>query len=283
MWTVRSINDYLCKLLRSFEVENPLIESNLFLQHYLGMDNIELILNNHEKLEQSSVDHLINLVQRRKNGEPIQYIIGKEKFCNLSLKIDNRVLIPRPETEILVNQAIIEIKKIKNQRTIQCLDVGTGSGAIAISIAKEIDNINILATDISTSALEIARLNVQKYKFDSKITLKRDNLIESINFNPDIIVANLPYIPTNKLNNLQKEVTWEPMIALDGGLDGLDVISELFKQLNAKHYTNFMLLLEIDSNQSAALKRLTEIYFSKSKINISKDFHGYPRFALVKI
>ena len=283
MWTIRSVNAYLCKLLRSFNIENPLIESNLFLQHYLGMDNIELILNNLEKLEQSSVDHLINLVQRRGNGEPIQYIIGKEQFCSLSLKIDNRVLIPRPETEILVNKAIIEIKKFKNQKNIQCLDVGTGSGAIAISIAKEIDNINIVATDISTNALEIARLNVRKYKLDSKITLKQDNLIESIKFKPDIIVANLPYIPTKKLNNLQKEVTWEPTIALDGGLDGLDLISELFKQLNAKHYTDFILLLEIDSSQSVSLRRLVEKYFKKAKINISKDFHGYPRFALIKI
>ena len=131
--------------------------------------------------------------------------------------------------------------------------------------------------------MEIARLNVRKYKLDSKITLKQDNLIESIKFKPDIIVANLPYIPTKKLNNLQKEVTWEPTIALDGGLDGLDLISELFKQLNAKHYTDFILLLEIDSSQSVSLRRLVEIYFKKAKINISKDFHGYPRFALIKI
>ena len=283
MWTVRTVNEYLSKLLRSFHIENPLIESNLFLQHYLRMNKVELILNNLQEVENSSVDHLISLVERRKTGEPIQYIIGKEEFCELSLKIDKRVLIPRPETEILVHKSIVEIKKFKNRKKIQCLDVGTGSGAIAISIAKQISNINILATDISPSALEIASLNVRKHKLNAKIKLKQDNLIENVDFKPDIIVANLPYIPTEKLDNLQKEVTWEPKIALDGGQDGLHLISELLKQLNAKNYTDIILLLEIDSSHSVSLRRLVEMYFKKAKIDIIKDFHGYPRVALIKI
>ena len=150
MWTIRSVNAYLCKLLRSFNIENPLIESNLFLQHYLGMDNIELILNNLEKLEQSSVDHLINLVQRRGNGEPIQYIIGKEQFCSLSLQIDNRVLIPRPETETLVESVLCSFKK----QHIRVLELGTGSGAIALSLSKEHSNWEVFASDISEDALK---------------------------------------------------------------------------------------------------------------------------------
>ena len=283
MWTVRTANEYLSKLLRSFHIENPLIESNLFLQHYLRMNKVELILNNLQEVENSSVDHLIGLVERRKTGEPIQYIIGEEKFCELSLKIDKRVLIPRPETEILVHKSIVEIKKFKNRKKIQCLDVGTGSGAIAISIAKQISNINILATDISASALEVACLNVAKYKLNDKIELKQDNLIESVNFKPDIIVANLPYIPTEKLNNLQKEVKWEPKIALDGGENGLDVISSLLRQLTQKNYTDLILLLEIDSSHSVSLRRLVEMYFKKAKIDIIKDFQGYPRLALIKI
>ena len=201
----------------------------------------------------------------------------------MSLQIDNRVLIPRPETEILVNKAIIEIKKFKNQKNIQCLDVGTGSGAIAISIAKEIDNINIVATDISTNALEIARLNVRKYKLDSKITLKQDNLIESIKFKPDIIVANLPYIPTDRIDQLSPEVRSEPRTALDGGQDGMDQLGRLLSQSATKLAPMGTVLLEIDPGQSLGLKKATMGLFGDAMISIEQDLAGLERLFVLEL
>lgn len=183
---------------------------------------------------------------------PVEYIVGKAEFGGLKLFVSPAVLIPRIETESLVN---LVVEHLSNEKKLRIVDVGTGSGAIAILLAKRLVGLHrefeMTATDISQQALEVARKNLHKYKLESKVKLQQSNLLEQIEDRFDIIVANLPYIPEKRKEDLLESVIkYEPHLALFGGDDGLYLIKELIKQAKVKLNPGGQLWLEVDDSHT---------------------------------
>lgn len=233
----------------------------MLAEHILTMNKFDLVINHeHEVTKEQESEFQLGLEKLKKNI-PIQYITNHQEFMKLDFYVDENVLIPQPDSEILVEEVIKYVEqnnKLANSSSpIKILDLCTGSGAIAISIAKYIENSEVTATDISSKAIQIAKLNAEKNLVHKKITFIESDMFENIEENEfDIIVSNPPYIETNVIPTLDEEVQKEPNIALDGGLDGLDFYKIIVK--NAKKYLkpNGKVFLEIGYNQKEKLFQL---------------------------
>lgn len=214
-------------------------------------------------------DQLEVMIERRSKNEPIAYIVGTQPFWDLEFFVDSNVLIPRPETEILVEKAIELIKK---QGLRLVADIGTGSGCIAITLAKHLPQIKVIAIESSPKALEVAKKNAKKYGVEKQIEFIQGNFLEPIKGRQvDLIVSNPPYIPSKDLETLMPDVRdFEPHQALDGGSDGLDFIRKLLKA-NTKH-----LIFEFCFGQSPAIRKLCP------DVKIIKDYSGIDRIAIIK-
>ena len=221
----------------------------------------------------------------KKDNPPIQYIKGFTEFYKLKFKVNSNVLIPRPETEILVDHTIKLLKDeltSNEQRVTTVIDIGTGSGCIAISIAKNLPNVKIWAIDISEKALEVAQLNSKFHKTEKKIFFLKDDLISSFQQAPDLIVTNLPYIPHWRINNLDPMVIdFEPRIALEGGRDGFDVYRKLFDQMNEKKFYPKHLIAEIDDTHHDFVLQEMKRTFPNAEAKLIKDLHKVDRFLLL--
>lgn len=211
--------------------------------------------------------------------KPSQYSKGWVEFYKLKFKVNPDVLIPRPETELLVD----EILQLAEKQSLTILDIGTGSGNIAISLACNLEgcNVNVIATDISGKALNVAKQNAAFHKVDDRIIFVESNLLSNIEDMPDIIVANLPYIPTDRIPTLDSSVKdFEPHLALDGGKDGFELYRKLFQEIKdkrslpaeaGKNWKLKLIICEIDDTHEAIALREGKKYFPKSKIEIKKD------------
>ncbi len=217
-------------------------------------------------------------LKRLLHGEPLPYITGNQAFFGLDFHVTRDVLIPRPETEMLVETALSWLEKHPDKTS--AVDIGTGSGCIAISIAKNNQRVQFIATDRSYKSLQIARKNIQAHKLDKRINLLRTNLLSGTQAHFDLICANLPYIPTAKLRELRVS-RYEPLSALDGGKDGLIYIDQLLYQIHNIDHENSLVLLEIESCQAASVQDVIHSHFPKAGITITSDLNNLPR--LVKI
>jgi release factor glutamine methyltransferase len=246
-------------------------EARLILAFVLNVNIEKLILiSKDDELDEDIVGNYLSLLDKRIRGIPYAYLINNREFMGLDFYVDENVLIPRPDTEILV-QCVIDLKK-KN-----ILDLCTGSGCIAISIAKNIKDANVYASDISEKAIEIAKQNAKNNFVDVRFFIS--NLFENIDEKFDVIVSNPPYIKTNVIKELEKEVKSEPNIALDGGVDGLDfyrkIITDAKKYLNNNGY----LALEIGYDQKDEVYNLLTKNNYKN-IKVIKDLGGNFRVLL---
>ena len=219
-------------------------------------------------------EYYTNLLTRRLNGEPLQYIEEYIPFYSIQINVDERCLIPRPETEYL-----IEIIKNNIDSPQNILDVGTGTGCIALMLKKIYSESNVDAVDISEQALELAIENAQINDLDVKFSVS--DLLKNVENNKyDIIVANLPYIPTETLQNLDKEViNYEPMVALDGGPDGLIYINELIKQMEENDFKNLTLFLEVDSSHAKTIIKNLNHW---KDVKLEKDLVDRDRYIIAK-
>jgi len=210
------------------------------------------------------------LLERRKSGEPLQYIEEEVSFYDINIEVNPNVLIPRPETEFFIEKIIDRAKDPK-----KIIDIGTGSGCIGLSLAKHFNNAEVHLTDISFEALQVAEKNSNKNNI--QVTIYHSNLLKEVrdnNFN--LIVGNLPYIPSNEVKDLPAEVlNYEPILALDGGKEGLDCIAKLIKEANNKLSNNGLLALEIDSRSGDKLTKLTKDY---TNVEIVHDLTGRDRY-----
>ena len=257
------------------DIEDGNIKARILLEYILKLSREKIVSNPNIEVSDNNVESYLNKINDIKNGMPIQYITNKQEFMKLNFYVDKNVLIPQPDTEILVEKAIEICNNHGND--IKILDLCTGSGAIGISIAKNIKNAKVYATDIKNTVIDIAKQNAKQNNVDN-IEFIVSDMFENIQEKDfDIIVSNPPYIETDVIKTLPTEVRNEPIIALDGGKDGLKfykiILSEYKKYLKKDGY----LLLEIGYNQAKSVGELINLNYS-----IIEDLAGNDRAIIIK-
>jgi len=275
--TVLEVLQATTAYFKKHNVENPRLNAEHLLAHVLGRKRIELYLEFERVLTESELAPLRNLVKRRSKGKPLQHLLGTTEFCGLIFLCDKRAMVPRPETEELVE--LVE-SKIEN-RALRIVDVGTGSGVIALTLAMKFPAAEILAVDISDDALALAQENASRLKLVDRVRFLRSNLFEKVDGIFDFVIANLPYISIQDRQSLSREVLHDPEVALFAGARGDELLRELIAQAPLQLRAGGMLALEIGIGQSEALlsalaeKNYRDIY-SKN------DYSGVTRFLFAR-
>lgn len=264
--------------------DEPEWETKLLLAHVLKVEPKELFLKDSLALTGKQQKELETKVKRRLKREPLAYILGEWEFFGIKLKVNKNVLIPRPETEGLVREVLSHYSLNPNS---YILDVGTGSGAIAITLAKNIDNVHVIATDVSEKALILAKCNVRLNQVANKITFVKSNLLKNIPYSlypvPYILISNLPYIPSSRIKTLSPEVQHEPRNALDGGKDGFDLYRKLLDQIARLKVKPELIVLEIDHTQGTLAQKEIKNRFPNSRVKIGKDMSGLDRYITLSL
>jgi release factor glutamine methyltransferase len=260
-------------------IVSPRLNAEHLLAHVLGRKRIDLYLEFERRLPESELTLLRELVKRRGSGEPLQHLLGTVEFCGRSFRCDKRALVPRPETELLVELLISHFKsELADSRMI---DVGTGSGVIALTLAAEFPNAEIVGADISEDALMLARENAERLSLADRVPFLRSNLLESVQPGFDLIVANLPYVSTEDRPNLSREVLHDPEVALFAGLRGDELVQELIAHAPSRLRPGGILALEIGIGQSETLVAgLAEKNYRD--ISTEKDYSGVIRFLFAR-
>ena len=269
------------ELEKNKTISNAQKEAELILEHTLKIKNCDIVAYRDHILGAQKLKSIKKIVTRRLLGTPLQYIFKKATFCNNDLHVNKNVLIPRAESEIIVNRASDYCnKKCLAPKKYLLLDIGTGSGAIAIAICKKTKkNINVLASDISPQALNVARKNIATHKLLNRVTIVRSNLLANIDKVPHIIVANLPYVKEKNARGLA-----DPKLALVGGKNGYELIFNLLEQIKEKKYDKKtrVVFLEIGHNQARVIKKYATVLFPKAKITSKNDLAGYNRLITIE-
>jgi len=246
-------------------------EAKTLLSHITGFNHTEIVINNNQPLDSKAEGAFFAGLDRRLAKEPLQYIIGEWGFMGLDIKTDRRALIPRPETELLVEEALTYIRKL--EPPVKVLDLCTGSGCIAVSIAK-LSSAIVTVVDISKDALALAKENAVYHDLDQQINFIQSDLFSTLGGqNFDIIISNPPYICAKDLSKLQPEIFHEPMLALDGGIDGMDIYRKLIPQALDFLAPNGKLMLEI--GPSAVETIMVDAGYDI--VQMKKDYSGHDR------
>ena len=254
--TIKELLNQGTIMLKNEDVDGPKNKARAILQYTLKKSKEYTIIYDTKEVTQKQRDEFVKNIKRLISGEPLQYITGVQEFMKINFIVTKDVLIPQPDTEILVEEAIKIANRLDNPLI---LDLCTGSGAIAVSLAKNIPNAKIVATDISKKALEIAKQNAKLNGVLNNIDFIESNLFDKIkNIKFDIIVSNPPYIETDEIKKLPKDVRQEPTIALDGGKDGLDFYRKIFAKGNEYLNRQGYLCVEIGYNQKEAVRKIIE-------------------------
>ena len=264
--------------LKKSQIEEPISIARRIMCFVLKKDKIYLVTNGNEEVEQSIETEFLEAISKIQKHIPIQYITKKQEFMKMDFYVDENVLIPQPDTEIVVEEAIDIINSNKLSKV---LDMCTGSGILAICIAKYTDASRIIAVDISEKALEVAEKNAISNNVDTKIEFIKSDMFKNISEKFDLIISNPPYIKTDVIKNLSQEVKNEPILALDGGTDGLDFYNIIAE--NAKKYLNEngYLVLEIGYDQKTEVINLLETQ-GYSEIRVIKDMGKNDRVIVCK-
>jgi release factor glutamine methyltransferase len=260
------------------KIENPRLNAEHLLAHTLGLSRMDLYLEFERNLSDSELAPLRELVKRRAQGEPLQHLLGTVEFCGQNFLIDKRAMVPRPETEELVELVIAETGKRKPERI---LDVGTGSGVIALSLAKQFPEAEVHAVDISEGALSLACENAARLESSDRVRFQKSDLLENLSERFDLIVANLPYISMQDRHLLGREVLHDPDVALFAGPNGDEILRKLIEQAPSRLNPGGLLALEIGINQGEGLSG-----FLRQKnyhdIELKRDYSSIPRFLLAR-
>jgi len=258
-------------------IENSRLNAEHLLAHALGRTRMELYLEFERTLGEAELAPLRELVQRRGEGEPLDHLLGTVEFCGHTFLCDKRALVPRPETEQLVE--IVE-SKIENRKS-KILDVGTGSGVIALTLARKFPEAQIFAVDVSEDALALARENAARLGLSGRVQFRKSDLLENLDERFDLIVANLPYIAAQDRHTLSREVLHDPEVALFAGVHGDEFVRELIEQAPPRLRPDGMLALEIGFDQSEALlSALAEKNYRD--ICWKNDYSGVTRFLFAR-
>jgi release factor glutamine methyltransferase len=280
-WTIQKLLSWITDYFTDKAIESPRLMAELLISHVLGLKRIDLYVQFERIVEKQQLEQLHGLVKRAGNNEPIQYLAGKTEFYSMEFSIRKGCLIPRPETELLVERAI-EFLRAKGGDRLVC-DLCTGSGCIGIAIAHNYKQAKVIATDICEDALKIAAENIEKYKLQQQVHLLCGDLFEAI-VEPldsgqfDMIVCNPPYVSDIEYEQLEANVKeYEPSKALRAGVDGLDVYRRIISDVDQFLKPAGQLMLEIGYKQGDAVRRMLEESQIFTNIKIEKDFHDNDR------
>jgi release factor glutamine methyltransferase len=270
--------------LKEAEIETAFLDAQVILAHLLGVDRPWLFAHAEAELTAAQAEAYTEQVARRVRHEPVAYLVGRKEFYGLDLAVDRRVLIPRPETEMLVDEVLREIEA-RPEPTVRVADVGTGSGAIALAIAANEPRARILATDVSRDALAVAQENLARHDVRGQVTLHHGDLLAPLPEPVEIIVANLPYIAAAAYRELDATVRdYEPRLALESGAEGLDVIERLLRQAPGHLTPDGKLYLEIGQDQGAAVELLARTLLPQARdVAVHEDYQGHDRMVAIAL
>lgn len=280
-WTIQKLLNWVTEYLTGKGVDSPRLSAELLLSHITGLKRIELYTQFNKLVEKQQLDQLHSLVERAGKHEPVAYLVGRTEFYSMELNVTPDCMIPRPETELLVQKAV-EFLRTRDGVQHVC-DLCTGSGCIAVAIAKNFPNARIIATDICDAALSVAAANVEKYQLKDRIGLLAGDLFEPVIPQLDIgkfdlIVSNPPYVSSDEYKKLDKNVRdYEPRLALFAGVDGLDIYRRIIEKAGDFLKSGAALMLEIGYVQGPAVNELLEQAGVFSEVKIEKDFHDNDR------
>lgn len=285
-WTIRSVLHWTVEHFRAKGVESPRASAEILLAHALGLRRIDLYLRHDQPLEPAERDRFRPLIRRRVAGEPVAYIAGEREFWSMPMAVNPAVLIPRPETECLVEAALGELPP-PAEGVRRVLELGTGSGAPVLALAAERPGHHYFASDRSLAALRVARANAARNGLADRVRFFCGDWFVPVRSGGegfDLILSNPPYIVSAEIPRLQEEVSrYEPRSALDGGADGLSAIRDLIRAAPDRLRPGGVLLLEIGHDQQAAVSRLAEAAGRWRRVRFRPDFAGHDRIVRLEM
>lgn len=281
-WTIRRVLEWTRDHFGQKGIESARLDAELLLAHTLKRDRVQLYLEYDKPLHSEELGRYRELVKRRAQRVPVAYLTGERDFWSLAFAVDARVLIPRPETEVLVEEALARVKK-RESPPLRVLDVGTGSGVLAVVLARELEA-TVVASDVSAGALEVAALNAERHGVRERIDFRCASLIPDDCEPFDLIVSNPPYIPSAQIATLMPEVSsHEPKLALDGGADGLDCIRDLLRAAQSALVRGGWLLVEFGGREQVEpIARAAAELPALGELQLRNDYGGEPRIAVVR-
>ena len=271
-WRIIDVINWGVDYFENKSLENPRLEIEIFLQHILDCKKIDLYINFENEVSAPDLKKLKGYIKRRLENEPSQYIVGRSNFYGRNFYVDNNVLIPRPETEILIN-ACIEFLSMKDNPEI--IDIGTGSGCIGITLAKEIPSSNVIAIDCSEKALAVAEKNAKNIGIKNIDFVKSDFLKQTIDLRADLLVSNPPYIPQEDISNLMADIKeYEPSKALTDNLDGLEFYRVFSKKFDPMIKIDGALIVEVGKDKHPL--KAKKIFEKSGPVNVEmiNDYNG---------
>ncbi|PRX42043.1 release factor glutamine methyltransferase [Planifilum fimeticola] len=285
--TVEEAYRWAFSFLQKRGCDQALFEAELLLRRLLGRDRTRLFAGMGDPFPEDRLPKLQEWLNRRANGEPIQYILREQEFYGRSFRVSPAVLIPRPETEILAENVMREADRIGGDRPLSVCDVGTGSGALAVTLAAERPRWSVWATDISPAALEVARDNARRNGVEGRIRFVRGEWLNPLRHRGvrvDVVVSNPPYIPSKEIAALQRQVRdFEPRLSLDGGEDGLDAYRRIIEQIPDVLRLPGLVAFEVGAGQSRRVAEMLERMPLPVSVAILPDLAGIERVVLGRI
>ena len=290
MPNLRTVIQQTHRTLESAEIPDARLEAEVMVMDVMRMPRQAIFAEQESQVSPQQEEQLAAIVQRRLTREPLAYILNYREFYGVNLLVNPDVLIPRPETETMVEHALFMALMGMESREIVIADVGTGTGAIAVNLAIHLPAARIYASDAYDATLDVAAYNVRMHNVADRVTLLKGDLLEPLPEPVDVIVANLPYLPTGRIPTLQPEIQWEPVAALDGGADGLDHIRRLLSQAATAHggegarlKPHGVILLEMDPEQFSEARSLASAAFPEAEITVEPDLAGQDRVLSISL
>ena len=251
---------------------SPRLDAELLLAHALGVRRLDLYLLYDRPLREPELGATRELIRRRASGEPVAYITGVREFYNRAFAVTPAVLIPRPETETLVEVALRRLRELSNSGEPSVVDLGTGCGCIAVTLAAELPALHVTATDASSVALSVARTNASTYEVEQRVTFLEGDWASPLTTPVDVVVSNPPYVTSEELAATSRDVRdFEPRLALDGGSDGLDAYRALLASLHGATRPGATVLLEIDPRRAGQVADAVRSEFAGARISFHED------------
>ncbi len=269
------------RTLEASHIPDARLEAEVMLMNVMRMQRQDLFSQQETELTSQQEQALAQIMERRLTREPLAYILQYKEFYGINLLVNPNVLIPRPETECLVEHALFMALMGMETPQLVIADVGTGTGAIAVNLALHLPAARIFAVDCADDVLDVAAYNIRAHNVADRVALGKGDLLEPVPEPVDLILANLPYIPTERIPNLAPEVRQEPHLALDGGPEGLDLIMRLLEQAPDKLKEHGIILLELDPEQVPAVRTMASEVLPGAELSVEKDLAQRDRIFVI--